>query len=74
MGWDSATGVVQHAHRSLCAFAGYPPGLEIRRDRPLKQWYVERGREQPPSKICADDLFRLWQVYLDNLDMLEIVD
>ena len=31
MGWNSATGVIQHAHRSLCKMAGMPSACEIRR-------------------------------------------
>ena len=57
-GWDSATGVVQHVHRSLCKFAGFPAGLEVRRDRPLRSWFIARGGKEPDT-VTAHVLFQL---------------
>ena len=45
----------------------------MRRDRPLRHWFIDRGGAGPETE-SAHVLFQLWQVYLDNLDMLEIVD
>ena len=58
----------------MSKFAGFPAGLEVRRDRPLRHWFIDRGGEGGPEAVTAHVLFQLWQVYLDNLDMREIVD
>ena len=73
MGWNSATGLIQHAHRQLCKIAGLPSACEIRRDRPLRQYWVERKGRETRESFRNDSLYFLWQIYLDNLDTLEIV-
>ena len=39
----------------------------------MRRWFIDRGGDGPEAET-AHVLFQLWQVYLDNLDMLEIVD
>ena len=61
MGFAPAAGMVQHIHRNLMLAhegAFQNPGREIRRDRVL-----------PQSEGVWS---HLWQVYLDNLDILEV--
>ena len=72
MGWTSATGLIQHAHRALCRLAGFPSACEIRRDRPLRQFWLDHGDGRGQVAFKSDWLYYLWQIYLDNLDILEV--
>eukprot|EP00973_Karenia_brevis_P051436 7143261-Karenia_brevis.AAC.1 len=71
MGWTSSTGIIQHIHRTVLLFAlspeaRLPSHTEIRKDKPMPRmrWHKKRSAQ----------LFALWQVYLDNFDMLEIAE
>ena len=65
MGWSSAVGLMQHAHRRLalrdplCGGAGLLPGCEIRKD------------EEFPALECDGDA--AWSLYLDDLTILELL-
>ena len=64
MGWLSAVGILQHAHRRLATLVdgeGLPLLAEIRRDAPL-------------PKISTDAFQELWHLYLDDSTFLEWVD
>eukprot|EP00435_Cladocopium_sp_Y103_P069810 s1270_g34.t1 len=65
MGWASAVGVLQHAHRrlalrsSLAGGAGLIPALEVRRDAIF------------PDLGLSDSL---WSLYLDDTSVLELME
>ena len=66
MGWSSAVGLMQHAHRRLalrdplCGGAGLLPGCEIRKD------------EEFPVLECDGDA--AWSLYLDDVTILELLE
>ena len=66
MGWSSAVGLMQHAHRRLalrdplCGGAGLLPGCEIRKD------------EVFPVLECDGDA--AWSLYLDDVTILELLE
>ena len=64
MGWNSATGLIQHAHRQLCKIAGLPSACEIRRDRPLRQYWVVRKRRETRKSFRNDSLYFLLKFIL----------
>ena len=64
MGWKSACGVLQHAHRRLWlaqpfAGAGLPADMEVRRDRAL-------------PRAAAGWLVSLVTIYLDGISLAEL--
>ena len=65
MGWASAVGVLQHAHRRLAlrnplrGGAGLLPACEVRRDAMIR----DLGMEE-----------RAWSLYLDDTNLLEVTD
>ena len=62
MGWSAAVTVVQHIHRELALKPeGLPGPREIHRQRPL-----------PEKQAQADSMF--WNLYIDDLTLLEIVE
>ena len=62
MGWAAAVTVVQHIHRHLALGEDrLPEGREIHRQRPL------------PEKAVWDDCM-YWNLYIDDLTLLEVVD
>eukprot|EP00973_Karenia_brevis_P065333 9075731-Karenia_brevis.AAC.1 len=69
MGWISAAGVIQHFHRNLLRhernnLEGLPLDAEVRRDLPFPcRPSAGRGERKP---------WAVWQVYIDNFDLLEI--
>eukprot|EP00973_Karenia_brevis_P088064 12212257-Karenia_brevis.AAC.1 len=69
MGWISATGVIQHLHRNLLRrernnLERLPLDAEVRRDLPFPCRPAAGGGERKPWAV--------WQVYIDNFDLLEI--
>ena len=63
MGWLSAVGILQHAHRRLATVIspqGLPLSAEVRRDAPLPNVQAEFGK--------------LWHLYLDDSTFLEWLD
>eukprot|EP00971_Amphidinium_carterae_P232556 4614965-Amphidinium_carterae.1 len=70
MGWKSAVGLVQYIHKRLLREsalplqmgASLPSHRELRADRPLP---IHRG--------SCQGLDKLWQVYIDDFDVLELV-
>ena len=74
MGWNSATGVIQHVHRRLARLAGLPRSLEVRRDRPLRQAAQVMTDRTEVDQFFGEALMAVWQIYLDNLDLMEVVD
>eukprot|EP00971_Amphidinium_carterae_P061642 1220564-Amphidinium_carterae.1 len=71
MGWISACGLIQQAHRNML-LQPFPIGIaadgleEIRRDLPLP--FLERRPAAERPLVCA----QVWQIYIDNLDILEV--
>eukprot|EP00971_Amphidinium_carterae_P058294 1153084-Amphidinium_carterae.1 len=61
MGWISACGVLQHVHRQLLSAIprSLEPSAEIRSDAAFPD-------------VGAQALRTLWQVYIDNVDVLEV--
>ena len=66
MGWSSAVGLMQHAHRRL-ALRGFPgggagllPGLEIRRDEIFPEVECDGGAA--------------WSLYLDDMTIIELLE
>eukprot|EP00438_Fugacium_kawagutii_P004408 Skav228593 [mRNA] locus=scaffold1161:70199:75552:+ [translate_table: standard] len=65
MGWASAVGVLQHAHRRLALRSplagggGLLAGCEIRRDSEFPDMEVEES---------------LWSLYLDDMSLVEVMD
>ena len=74
MGWNSATAVVQHVHRHLARLAGLPRSLEVRRDRPLRQAARAMPARSELDPFFGEALMAVWQIDLDNLDLMEDVD
>eukprot|EP00973_Karenia_brevis_P081473 11294251-Karenia_brevis.AAC.1 len=71
MGWVSSTGLIQHIHRNLLLHtlpveASLKSNLEIRKDQPLP-------KDATLANKYRHGLKWLWQVYLDNFDVLEFV-
>ena len=66
MGWSSAVGLMQHAHRRLAlrsfpgGGAGLIPGLEIRRDEVFPELECDGGAA--------------WSLYLDDMTILELLE
>ena len=66
MGWSSAVGLMQHAHRRLAlrsplsGGAGLLPGLEIRKDEVFPALEVDGGAA--------------WSLYLDDMTILELLE
>ena len=66
MGWSSAVGVMQHAHRRLAlrsplqGGAGLLPELEVRKDAVFPVLEVEGSA--------------IWSLYLDDTNILELID
>ena len=71
MGATFATGVIQHVHRRLGRLAGLEARRELRRDRPALQSPQVVHWSQETAKI-DQPLLRLWEAYLDNMDMFEV--
>eukprot|EP00971_Amphidinium_carterae_P351971 6492369-Amphidinium_carterae.2 len=70
MGWKSAVGLVQYIHKRLLREsalplqlgAGLPSDRELRADRPL-----------PLHRGGCSGFDKLWQLYIDDFDVLELV-
>ena len=66
MGWSSAVGVMQHAHRRLAlrspfqGGAGLVPEMEVRKDTTFPVLEVEGSA--------------IWSLYLDDTNILELID
>ena len=66
MGWSSAVGLMQHAHRRLAlrsplsGGAGLLPGLEIRKDEVFPALEVDGGAA--------------WSLYLDDMTIIELLE
>jgi hypothetical protein len=83
MGWLSAVGVCQHAHRNLLRL-NFAPNCplavrELQRVLQEKQqehldWSreIRRDRTMPPT--CMSGMRSSFQIYIDNLDEYEVID
>ena len=74
MGWTSAIGVIQHVHRRLARLSGLPRSFEVRRARPLRQAAQLLTARGEFNEFTGEALMSLWQIYVDNLDLMELVD
>ena len=83
MGWLSAVGVSQHAHRNLLRRAA--PGRGLPAVRALEalgvgvgeehfDWSREVRRDRPLPQSSTGSARSAFQVYIDNLDEYEVVD
>ena len=83
MGFGAATGIIQHIHRnltklptignSLDSLPSLPGGEELRRDRPVPP-DVNLLQPRPVSAEGRSARWRVWQIYIDNWDQLQIWD
>ena len=67
MGWLSAMGVAQYLHRRLVlAYTGSPTSFPLARE-------VRKDKIFPLLCDLAVELARLWQIYADDLDVMEVL-